>query len=500
MSIVSGDSPRNLSQQRKLAKDLLKDARGGQADAIARLRKIRAGATPFKLADAQVVVARDGGFESWPKLVKHLEERQLHAFKDAVTSGDAVKLRRMLTGSSRLREKINEPMFEFGRRPINAGAKHLAVIDVLLEFGAGINMRSEWKAGPYSVMDECSEESARQFMARGAILTAHAAARFGWIEELRQIVDDNPDVVHEKGGDGQRPLHYAKTVEIADFLLDRRAEIDARCVDHHSTAAQYALKDRPEVTQRLLERGATADIFMPARLGDVALAARLIDENPDCVAARTNVNGYDRVPVFGAYNWVLGFYVSPHEVALQYGHPEVYALLTRHSPAKVRLLDAAMRNDEAAARAALRDDSSLPGSLNKDDHSLLAYAALHNRIDAFRLMLALGFDPMARGMEGGTVLHMAAWIGNCEMIQELLGRGVELNVLDPTHGSPPLAWAIHGSIHRRQPGADYVRAIELLVGGGADVHAPGNKFGARMLDNAEQNPQVQDALRRLGAS
>ena len=64
---------------------------------------------------------------------------------------------------------------------------------------------------------------------------------------------------------------------IAEFLLDRGADIDARCIDHKSTPAQYALVDRPEVCRRLLERGATPDIFMAARLGDLALAARLID-------------------------------------------------------------------------------------------------------------------------------------------------------------------------------------------------------------------------------
>jgi len=36
MSTLSGNSPRNLQQQRKLAKDLLKAARGGDADAAVR--------------------------------------------------------------------------------------------------------------------------------------------------------------------------------------------------------------------------------------------------------------------------------------------------------------------------------------------------------------------------------------------------------------------------------------------------------------------------------
>ena len=67
MSTVSGDSPRNLQQQRKLAKDLLKAARADQADAIARLKKVRADAAQFKLADAQLAISREAGFDSPPK-------------------------------------------------------------------------------------------------------------------------------------------------------------------------------------------------------------------------------------------------------------------------------------------------------------------------------------------------------------------------------------------------------------------------------------------------
>ena len=45
----------------------------------------------------------------------------------------------------------------------------------------------------------------------------------------------DPALVNAKGGDGKRPLHYARTVEIAEFLLDRGAEIDALDDDHSST-------------------------------------------------------------------------------------------------------------------------------------------------------------------------------------------------------------------------------------------------------------------------
>ena len=494
-------APRNLSQQRKLAKDLLKSAREGDAEALGRLRaQLDEIEREPQLADAQLAVAREAGFDSWPKLVKELEQIELREFRAALDRGDANRVRRIISSSPSVRRKINDPIGDFGARPVQVAAKHREVLDALIDAGADINLRSDWEKGPYSVFDSCDEATARHLMSRGAKLTAHGAARLGWLDELREIVDANPAVVHEKGGDGQRPLHWSKTVEIASFLLDRGAEIDARCDDHHSTAAQYALVDRADVCRFLLSHGATPDIFMAARLGDVALAQKLIDEDPTCVAARVNAKGYVPVPPMHIYCWTLGFFASPHDVARKFGHHDFYEMLLRNSPPKVKMLDAISQNDEDRARAAMSEDASLPGSMTTDEHALLALAVFHNRIDAARLMLRLGFDPNARGVDGGTVLHAAAWVGNLPVVEELLARKVDLNLTDPTHGSPPLGWAAFGSVARRQPGGDYIAVIERLIAAGANVRAPGNRSGKSMLEMAHGNQEVQAALRRLGGT
>jgi len=71
----------SLEQQRKLAKDLIRAARSGDAASLARLHAVRSDAAttlrPLKLADAQLAVAREGGFESWPKLVAEFQEEVL---------------------------------------------------------------------------------------------------------------------------------------------------------------------------------------------------------------------------------------------------------------------------------------------------------------------------------------------------------------------------------------------------------------------------------------
>src|SRR5437763_5315358 len=100
----------DLQQYRKQAKDLLKDLKSGDTGAIRRLRQhhphfdkpshpeIRSA----RLADTQLVIAREHGFESWPKFSKQIEALTHNsspaavweAAKNAVISGDAATLDR----------------------------------------------------------------------------------------------------------------------------------------------------------------------------------------------------------------------------------------------------------------------------------------------------------------------------------------------------------------------------------------------------------------------
>jgi hypothetical protein len=252
------------------------------------------------------------------------------AFRDAVPRGDATAVARLLA-LPHVKDQVNAPMFAFGQRAAHVAAKRVPMLEVLIAAGADLNLKSEWENGPYTVLDNATEETARFLLSRGVKLTPNVAARLGWIDELRQLLDSDPSLVHARGGDGQQPLHEAATVAIADLLLDRGADVHVRCIDHKSTAAQYALAQRPEVCRRLLERGAGADIFMPARLGDVALATRVLDSDPQGIAARINEPGYAPVPPLHIYCWTLGFGMSPHDVALKSGHRDVYDLLVQRT-------------------------------------------------------------------------------------------------------------------------------------------------------------------------
>ena len=78
----------NLEQLRKQAKDLLRAHRSGAPDAVARVAAILPGTHEPQLAQTQLVIAREHGFPSWPRLRAYLERVSVagpaleHPFED----------------------------------------------------------------------------------------------------------------------------------------------------------------------------------------------------------------------------------------------------------------------------------------------------------------------------------------------------------------------------------------------------------------------------------
>src|SRR4051812_18850076 len=64
----------DLGQLRRQAKDLLSAARGGDTDALGRIQRV---SERVILASAQLAVAREYGFSSWPALKLEVERREI---------------------------------------------------------------------------------------------------------------------------------------------------------------------------------------------------------------------------------------------------------------------------------------------------------------------------------------------------------------------------------------------------------------------------------------
>jgi hypothetical protein len=69
---------------------------------------------------------------------------------DALRRRDAGAVRSLLQHHSQFSPLINEPVFNFNAPAIVAFANDAAMVDVLLEFGADPNRRSDWWAADFT--------------------------------------------------------------------------------------------------------------------------------------------------------------------------------------------------------------------------------------------------------------------------------------------------------------------------------------------------------------
>lgn len=424
--------------------------------------------------------------DSTPEMRAYLVERgavpEIDDFVEAVKAQDAALVRTLLAKTPALRQQIDRPLFSFGSQAILAARDNRQLVETLLEFGANINARSDWWAGSFGVLDGADPGQADWLIERGAIVDIHAAAGLGMLDKVKEWLARDPSLVHVPGGDGQRPLHFAKTKEIIDLLLDHGAEINARDVDHKSTAAQWKVRNA-ELCRHLIARGADVDIFMAAALGDRALVERVLDADPGCITARIGQPGYAAVPPGHIYQWELGANLSVLLVAAEFGGQEVYDLLLRRSPVKEQFLAACRRADEASATKILAAHPRLIEELPDQDKAQLGEAAFAKDLAAVKLMLKLGFDVNMRGGEGFTPVNHAALCGYADIVRLLIEHGADLEIRN-AYGGTALEGCQWGSLNFRDKKGDYPACVEALLQGGAKLSYP--NFGSEPVRDVVQ--------------
>ena len=469
----------SLEHQQKLAKRLLRDCWAGDADAIARVQAFLP-STPnpdtLKLHDAQLVIARGYGFASWAAMkrkIESLSSSPLERFDIAVREGDAELARELLERHSEIRARINEPRFDFDSPAIHQAKNNLALVDVLLEHGADINARSTWWAGGFGILEShVTPAQAEALISRGARMTPWAAAELGLFDELRSILQGHPDQVHARGGDGKTPLHCAATCAIAELLLDNGADVNARDVDHGSTALQYRIADEA-IARLLVARGAEVDILAAARLGDRSLVERCLREDASCAEARVNRAPFT-APGGHIYGWTLGFDLSPADVARKFGHADIAELIVSALSPKARLIDALWCGDGERVRRELEHHPAALKDLEPHEHSLLAAAAWWYRPETVRLMLETGFDPHTVGVHRSTPLDRASFHGYADIVAMLLSHDPDPPLLHENEfGGIPLGACIYGSLHGWNTGhpQDHARTLTLLLEAGSPLDA-----------------------------
>lgn len=292
---------------------------------------------------------------------------------------------------------------------VAVGFGDTALLETLIELGADPDQPSDWAPGPFralnSIPGRYHDTLGPWLIERGAEPDAHAAAMLGMIDELREILGDDPDALHRPGPDGQRPLHVARTPEIAAYLLDLGADIEARCIDHGSTPSEYAATHRPDVCRLLLDRGARGDEFMYAMIGDLERLKAAIEADSAVLHVRT----------------------TPH----------------RFTP-----------TEEEAAHIYMYTIGS---------NSTLMHAAVSgSQREIVRFLSERGLDASLRGgFDDQTPAHGAAWNDDGETIGVLVECGANVDLPSgKIHENPPVGWAVvNGSAN----------AVEALLEAGVQI-------------------------------
>ncbi len=440
----------SLEQLRRQAKDLLRAHRAGDEAARARVAAVHPRPQePLKLSGAQLVIAREHGFPSWPRLRAYVERLAAHGpglqhayhedleYYDGRAYGLLASAEDGTDGAVTAFERHGAPLTQAGARTVIAREHGFPSWPALRRHVAGLR--------------ESGEPFARAYRA----IEAHD------IERLPALLDRFPELVGARGTNGNDLLGMAGATcdeRLVAILLERGADVTRANAHGWTPLHQAAYSDLPKLARMLLDAGARVDVSARGDGGTplvVALfwgnreTAELLAEHGVCPRNLRAAAGLGRLdlldelidtPDAGAQR---GFY-RPHS-----GFP---AWQPSDDPGEVRdeALSWAARNDRVeaiellVARGAAVDADVYRGTA-------LSWAAACGRVAAVRCLVALGADPSGRATFGGpghgegvTALHLAAQNGDLEVIRALLELGADPTLRDGLYDGTPANWAEHG--------------------------------------------------------
>jgi len=236
----------NLEYYRKLAKELVKSegAAAWATDEVAEFARDRLSKRRI-LAEAQFVIARSYGFESWPKFAKHLEAlakispiSRFEAAADAIVDGDIASVQRLLR---------EDPQLIRARSTREHGA-------MLLHYVAANGVENYRQKTPTNIV-----QITNVLLDAGAEIDATANVYGGGCTTL----DLAATSIH--------PVRAGVLEELLQTLLDHGANLAL-------TSVKGCLSNwRPQAAAFLASRGARLDLAGAAGIGRLDVVKGLID-------------------------------------------------------------------------------------------------------------------------------------------------------------------------------------------------------------------------------
>jgi hypothetical protein len=496
MSALRPLPPRpSLEFERKEAKALLRRLRGGDPDALVRARARHAAIDPsvparIRLADAQLVIAREYGFTSWPRLVRYYGDvdRQRYAhqsrqsdqrdFYDGRVRGLLADLRDRHSWTARaiasyvprfygmrVNDVFASTVTEDDARLAVARSHGFPSWDVLLEtIAAEFRQRSDkWQVDPMRYAGKAMEAAD--------------------LDELRRVVEAHPDLLHPSDYESSKgrnllslALHHERELGVAamrpimDWLvsqgLDLQRELNVRLCGR--------MRMNTEDTRYLLDRGADPNWIAPNGIPvlEHALIRYWNGDAVDLVAARA-------VPRKSL--WIaagLGDVDGVRRSLDAQGRP---------APAARRLLPDFL----AVGRG------GVPSHPDPDDEEILMQAffiaMLNGRAAVLEYMVSRGFNVDSLVWES-PVINIAVGNAMTPMVECRVrcGANLDLQGWRPQQSAREMARSMFEMVSQN---ADRRRIVELC---GMDPHSILAERDARPVNPPVVHPKLQEALALAG--
>jgi len=469
----------DLDQLKRQAKELLQAFRTGQAEAVAEVTAHYRGADPaaFALHEAQLVLARAYGFESWPKLKAHVDGVTVQRLIDEVRAGGIQQVRALLQVRPELARMSSDNLQALHHAVLNRSPE---MVRVLMEHGA------DPRVGVYPHRDATSALTLATERGYDDIV---AAIREG--EARREAPVAHPEPILAADSQGWTPLEAAVARGDTAWLRARHAEgaltnpiedsggLLSFAVRHHRPEVLTLLLDLgfdPEERARIVEPGGSDTVLtrgMPlwhcAATGQYEMAELLLSRGADANAP-VYASGTPLYQAYGQRDWKMVRLLEQHggvpdaTLAGLYRQTELAKRLAAEGgrPLGEELLwAAACGGDPEIVRLALAMVDWPPGDARwfrilEQPLRIWNHGSGHwanpewdrgTYLTCFRSILERG-DPNVRGRFGITILHSVAGarghVTADERVQfatALLDAGARWDVRDSLLHSTSLGWA-----------------------------------------------------------